>query len=313
MAGPLRHLGELARARARRARSEHATTARRWPSWRRGRCSCRPGSRSNGWASPATGSRYEGKTLFIDPYLSRVPLARPAAAPPGAARPGGARPLRPRARRGRRRARRPHPLRPRRRRPGDRPPLRLQGLRLGLAGQPDGPARPGRADGRGRALPDLRARPVRGQLHAQRPLEAAARPRRPLRRRTDLRAPRRALPERLPLRPGLGDLDRGRRAALLPPGQRQPDRRRDPRARRRRLPRRRRRPRLHRRLLAADPARARPARRRPHPLRQLLPPARPAPGVRLQRELARAARGDRRGQRATIEIAALPARRPRGR
>ena len=71
--------------------------------------------------------------------------------------------------------------------------------------------------------------------------------------------------------------------ALLPPGQRQPRRRGGPRARRRRLPRRRRRPQLHRRLLAADPAAARTARRRPHPLRQLLPPARRGDGVRRQR------------------------------
>ena len=115
--------------------------------------------------------------------------------------------------------------------PGDRPPLRLQGLRLRLAGDPDGAARPRRADGRGRALPHLRAGPVRGQLHAQRPLQAAARPRRALRRRPHLRAPRRPHPRRLPLRPGLGHLDQGRRGQLLPPGQRQPDRRGGARAR----------------------------------------------------------------------------------
>ena len=40
----------------------------------------------------------EGQTLFIDPYLSRVPFGEPAAAPAGAAGPGAARPLRPRAR-----------------------------------------------------------------------------------------------------------------------------------------------------------------------------------------------------------------------
>ena len=153
-----------------------------------------------------------------------------------------------------------------------------------------------RASGRGRPLPGLRARPVRGQLHPQRPLEAAARPRRPLRRRTDLRAPRLALPLRLPLRAGLGDHDRHRRPPLLPPGQRRPDRRRGPRAGRRRLPRGRRRAGLHRALLAADPAAARTARRRPHPLRQLLPPARPGARVRHRRRAGAAAGGDRRGQ-----------------
>ena len=66
---------------------------------------------------------------------------------------------------------------------------------------------------------------------------------------------------------------------------------------RRRLPRRRRRARLHRGLLEADPPPPRTPRRRPHPLRQLLPPARRADGVRLQRQALRAARGDRRRQR----------------
>ena len=84
--------------------------------------------------------------------------------------------------------------------------------------------------------------------------------------------------------------------ALLPPGQRQPRRRGDQRARRRRLPRRRRRPRLHRRLLAADPAQAQPPRRRPDPLRQLLPPARPGARVRHRRPALRAAERDRRRQ-----------------
>ena len=66
---------------------------------------------------------------------------------------------------------------------------------------------------------------------------------------------------------------------------------------RRRLPRRRRRPQLHPRLLEADPAPPQPPRRGPHPLRQLLPPARPPDGVRLQRQALRAAGGDRLGQR----------------
>ena len=57
-------------------------------------------------------------------------------------------------------------------------------------------------------------------------LEAAARLAGPVRRRADLRSPRRPLPERLQVRPGLGDPDRGRGHQPLPPGQRQPDRRR---------------------------------------------------------------------------------------
>ena len=225
MTGPLGHIGELARARATKRSSE------RDDDQALAELEARPLGLPDGleveWLG-VSGYRlsYEGQTIFVDPYLSRIPLREPAAAAHGAAGPGGARPLRPGPGRGRRRARRPHPLRPRGRRTGDRAALRLQGLRLRLAGDADGPARPGREDGRGRALPDLRARPLRGQLHAQRPLEAAARPGGALRRRPDLRAPRRADAERLPLRPGLGDLDQGRRAALLPPGQRQPDRRR---------------------------------------------------------------------------------------
>ena len=152
--------------------------------------------------------------------------------------------------------------------------------------------------------------PVRGQLHAQRPLEAAARPRRPLRRRTHLRAPRRALPRRLPLRPGLGDLDRGRRAALLPPGQRQPDRRRDPRARRRRLPRRRRRPQLHRATTGSGscPASSRASSSRPTTTTSSARSARPMEFVanvqlaELPEEIGAVS--------ADIELAALPRVRP---
>ncbi len=152
-------------------------------------------------------------------------VRRSAATPANAARSGCPRPLRQSLRQGGRSSRRAHPLRPRGRRPGDRPPLRLQRLRLRLAGHADGPARARRPGGRGRALLDLRAGPFRGQLHPQRPLEAVAGAGRPLRRRPHLRAPRRALALRLSLRPGLGDLDQGRRPPLLPPGQRQPDRR----------------------------------------------------------------------------------------
>ena len=257
MGSPLRHLGELARARATRRSSERADGQAL--SELEARPLELPAGLEVEWLG-VSGYRlsYEGRTLFIDPYLSRVPFRdllrrRPTLPDPAALdrfvnAPGetvgvlvGHTHF-------------DHAVDA----PGDRPALRLQGLRLGVPAQPDGPARPRRAGGRGRALPHLRAGPVRGLLHAQRPLEAAARPRRPLRRRTDLRAPRRALARRLPLRPGLGHLDRRRRPALLPPGQRQPRRRGDPRARRRRLPRRRRRPRLHRRLLEADPAPPRP-------------------------------------------------------
>ena len=149
MPGPLRHLGELAKARATKRSSE------REDGQALAELEARPLELPAGleveWLG-VSGYRLslEGKTLFIDPYLSRVPFAQPAAAPPDPARPGGARPLRPGAGRGRRRARRPHPLRPRRRRAGDRPPLRLQGLRLGLAGDADGrctasPSRPSRS------------------------------------------------------------------------------------------------------------------------------------------------------------------------
>ena len=193
MAGPLRHLGELAKARVRR----RAAAARRRPG------AGRAGGEAAGAAGGAGGRmarrlRLPDQLRGTDAVHRPLPLAgalrRPAAAPADPARPGGARPLRPRARRGGRRPRRPHPLRPRGRRAGDRAALRLQGLRLRLAADADGPARPRRAGGRGRALPHLRARPLRGQLHPERPLEAAARPRRPLRRRPHLRAPRRAHP-----------------------------------------------------------------------------------------------------------------------
>ena len=43
------------RGRGRRSARASATTARPWPSSRRARRAGRPGSRSNGWASPATG------------------------------------------------------------------------------------------------------------------------------------------------------------------------------------------------------------------------------------------------------------------
>ncbi len=92
----------------------------------------------------------------------------------------------------------------------------------------DGAARLEDTRGRGRALPRLRARAVRGQLRPQPPLEAAARDGGPVLGRPDLRAPRRALAERLQVRPGLGHPHRRRGDHALPPGQRRPDRRRRP-------------------------------------------------------------------------------------
>jgi len=202
------------------------------------------------------------------------PLPRPRPQAHGDSRPGGAGEVRRRSRGKRSASSSATPTRPRRRRAGDRQEVRLQSLRLAVAGEVDGPAWAGRPSRRGRPVPDLRARPVRGQLHAQRPLQAAPRPRHPLRRGTDLRPPRLALPRRLPLWPGLGDHDRGRRPCVSTPGSANLVEQRDPRARRRRLPRRRRRPQLHRRLLEADPADPPAPGDRPDPLRQLLPPAR---------------------------------------
>ena len=308
MAGPLRHLGELARARATRRSSERADGQAL--AELEARPLALPAGLEVEWLG-VSGYRltYEGRTLFVDPYLSRVPfrdllLRRPALPDPAALeRFAGA--------------------------PGETVGVLVGHTHFDHAVDAPAIARRFGCKAYGSdslvnlmALHGLAERtvvvepyrtyelgPFEVSLHAQRPLEAAARPRRPLRRRTELRAPRRALPGRLPLRPGLGHRDRRRRHPLLPPGQRQPRRRGDPRARRRRLPRRRRRPRLHRRLLAADPAAAQPARRRPHPLRQLLPPARPGARVRHQRPARRAAGGDRRRQPRHRDRRPRPARR----
>ncbi len=73
MAGPLRHLGELARARATRRSSAQADGQAL------GELQARPLTLPAGleveWLG-VSGYRlsYEGKTLFIDPYLSRVPF-----------------------------------------------------------------------------------------------------------------------------------------------------------------------------------------------------------------------------------------------
>jgi len=88
VAGPLRHLGELARARATRRSSERAD------------CQALAELEARPLALPAglevewlgvSGYRlsYEGRTLFVDPYLSRVPfrdlvLRRPATPDPAA-------------------------------------------------------------------------------------------------------------------------------------------------------------------------------------------------------------------------------------
>jgi L-ascorbate metabolism protein UlaG (beta-lactamase superfamily) len=73
MAGPLRHLGELAKARATRRASERADTQALVE------LEARPLELPAGleveWLG-VSGYRlsYEGRTLFVDPYLSRVPL-----------------------------------------------------------------------------------------------------------------------------------------------------------------------------------------------------------------------------------------------
>ena len=113
-----------------------APTARRWPSWRRGRLALPAGLEVEWLGVSGYRLSYEGQDALRRPLplagpasasllLRRPTLPDPAALDRFVTAPG----------RGRRRARRPHPLRPRGRRAGDRPPLRLQGLRLGLAGR----------------------------------------------------------------------------------------------------------------------------------------------------------------------------------
>ena len=156
---------------------------------------------------------YEGVSLFVDPYVSRVPLRalllRRPAMPDAAlldryarARPGrwracssatptsttpSTRPASPAA-------------------TGPRPTARRRW-------PPDAPARP-RSTWRSRSsAPALRARAVHGPLHPQPPLEAAVRAQGPVRRRAHLRPPRRALPGRLQVRRGVRDPHRGRGAS----------------------------------------------------------------------------------------------------
>ena len=134
MPGPLRHIGELAKARATRRSSE------RHDGQALAELEARPAGLPAGleieWLG-VSGYRltYEGQTLFIDPYLSRVPLRslllrRPTLPDPAALD---------------RFVKAPgevvgvlvghthfdHAVDA----PGDRPPLRLQGLRLRLAGR----------------------------------------------------------------------------------------------------------------------------------------------------------------------------------
>jgi L-ascorbate metabolism protein UlaG (beta-lactamase superfamily) len=73
MAGPLRHLGELAKARARKRSSERADGQAL--SELEARPLQLPAGLEVEWLG-VSGYRlsYEGKTLFIDPYLSRVPF-----------------------------------------------------------------------------------------------------------------------------------------------------------------------------------------------------------------------------------------------
>jgi L-ascorbate metabolism protein UlaG (beta-lactamase superfamily) len=88
MGGPLRHLGELAKARATRRSSERADGEALGEL--ETRAPVLPAGLELEWLG-VSGYRltYEGQTLFIDPYLSRVPfrdlfLRRPATPDPGA-------------------------------------------------------------------------------------------------------------------------------------------------------------------------------------------------------------------------------------
>ena len=73
MAGPLRHLGELAKARATRRSSERADGQAL--SELEARPLALPAGLEVEWLG-VSGYRlsYEGRTLFVDPYLSRVPF-----------------------------------------------------------------------------------------------------------------------------------------------------------------------------------------------------------------------------------------------
>src|SRR4051794_5279205 len=73
MAGPLRHLGELAKARATRRSSERADAQAL--AELRARVRALPRGLDVGWLGvPGYRLAYEGQALFVDPYLSRVPF-----------------------------------------------------------------------------------------------------------------------------------------------------------------------------------------------------------------------------------------------
>ena len=141
---PLRHLGEIARSAAtkRRQQRDDASALRELAA----DPLQLPAGLGIEWLG-VSGYRlsYEGKDLYIDPYVSRVPLSSLLLRRPGGAGPGRARSLPAREGRGGRRAGRAHALRPRGGRAGGREAVRLQGLRLQLAGAPDVAARAARS------------------------------------------------------------------------------------------------------------------------------------------------------------------------
>ena len=151
------------------------------------------------------------------------------------------------------------------------------GVRLGVARAPDARCT-GSADSRSRSSRYRRYElgPFVVSLRAERCTRSCCSAARvPFDGELTLRPPRRAHPRRLPLRPGVGDPHRGRRHELLPPGQREPDRRRAlpaggvdvflagvaGRS-------------VHAALLGARPARASTRASSCRPLRRLLPAAR---------------------------------------
>src|SRR5262249_20192724 len=73
MPGPLRHLGELARARATR-RSSEAADRQRLAELEARPLQLPPGREAEWLSGSGYRLSYEGRTLFVDPYLSRVPF-----------------------------------------------------------------------------------------------------------------------------------------------------------------------------------------------------------------------------------------------
>jgi len=74
LAGPLRHLGELARARLRRERSRHED-GQALGELERQPLRLPPGLELEWLGVSGYRIGYEGQTLFVDPYVSRVPFA----------------------------------------------------------------------------------------------------------------------------------------------------------------------------------------------------------------------------------------------